>query len=54
MLLFPVLKSVLGVLWHREHLATISRDDLAELEDDDEELSEELESSLTSNTFCTG
>jgi hypothetical protein len=62
MLDFPVLTSVLGVRWHREHLASsgvenISRD-VRELEalDEEEALEDEVtESSLvTCNRFCWG
>lgn len=66
MLDLPVLTSVLGVRWHREHLASsgvenISRDvreleALDELEELDDLLEdEETESSLvTCNKFCEG
>ena len=64
MLDLPVLMSVLGVRWHREHLASsgvenISSDvrELEALEELDDELDddEEMESSLvTCNRFCCG
>jgi len=60
MLDLPVLMSVLGVRWHREHLASsgvenISSDDreLEALDELDELDDEEMESSLvTCNRFC--
>jgi hypothetical protein len=65
MLDLPVLMSVLGVRWHREHLASsgvenISSDDreleaLEELDELDELDMEVTESSLvTCNKFCCG
>jgi hypothetical protein len=63
MLDLPVLMSVLGVRWHREHLASsgvenISSDDreLEALDDLEDELDDEvMESSLvTCNRFCWG
>lgn len=55
MLLFPVLTSILGVLWQREHLANSGVDMLESIEEDSDELPEDAESSLvTCNTFCTG
>ena len=54
MLFFPVLTSMLGVLWHLEHLAK-SNDEAVLLLSDELESSECMFSSLvTWSTFCTG